>query len=56
MPDVHVSHLSKQFGDVSVLKDVSVEAAEKGKSYSDPTNWSSAAELQAMKMRWYFSR
>lgn len=27
---------------------------KKGKSYSDPTNWSSAAELQAMKMRWYF--
>jgi iron(III) transport system ATP-binding protein len=24
MPDVHVSHLSKQFGDVAVLKDVSV--------------------------------
>jgi hypothetical protein len=27
---------------------------KKGKAYSDATNWSSAPELQAMKMRWYF--
>jgi hypothetical protein len=29
-------------------------ALKKGKAYSDPTNWSSAAELQAMKTRWFF--
>jgi hypothetical protein len=27
---------------------------KKGKAFSDPTNWSSAPELQAMKQRWYF--
>jgi hypothetical protein len=27
---------------------------KKGESYSDPTNWGSAAELRAAKMRWYF--
>jgi hypothetical protein len=27
---------------------------KKGKSYSDPTNWSSEAELKAGKTRWYF--
>jgi hypothetical protein len=26
----------------------------KGKAFSDPTNWSSANELQALKLRWYF--
>lgn len=27
---------------------------EKGKSFSDPTNWSADGELRAGKMRWYF--
>jgi hypothetical protein len=27
---------------------------KKGQSYSDPNNWSTAAELLAPKMRWYF--
>jgi len=27
---------------------------KKGESFSDPTNWSSDAELRAGKMRWYF--
>jgi hypothetical protein len=27
---------------------------KKGKSYSDPTNWSSGPALEAGKMRWYF--
>jgi hypothetical protein len=29
-------------------------ALKKGESYSDPTNWSSDAELRAGKTRWYF--
>jgi len=27
---------------------------KKGESYSDPTNWTSGAELRAVKTRWYF--
>jgi hypothetical protein len=27
---------------------------KRGESYSDPTNWSSAPDLQAGKMRWYY--
>jgi hypothetical protein len=27
---------------------------KKGESYSDPTNWSTDAELRAGKLRWYF--